>query len=300
MLFVTSADQTSLEAAETALNELSAAGARLLGAVLNRAPLTRESFYYARYYRAEYEPYLTPTEYAEPRPSGWRASRPPRARHERLAHAAEPGRARRHAVFLVLALQRPPRAVLLYAVLGATPPVLQLGAFSGRNISQGLLLAEALATVLFAVVGRPASDPRPLRTAFDWPARSPLSASGWRRCSAILLLPDHRVETMPSSTVSVGQILLVLWPIGVYLAARDLTHDDGAAALDPERHHLGWRRSSSPSRPCRDRRRGIHGVGRTLRGRSPRRSRSAGGCSGRRRRRCSPLPGGHPCRSATA
>ena len=62
VLFVTSAERTSLEAAEVALNELGAAGARLLGAVLNRAPLTRESFYYSRYYRPEYNAYLTPTE----------------------------------------------------------------------------------------------------------------------------------------------------------------------------------------------------------------------------------------------
>ena len=62
MLFVTSAEHTSLEAAEVALNDLGAAGARLLGAVLNRAPLTREAFYYSRYYRPEYDAYLTPSE----------------------------------------------------------------------------------------------------------------------------------------------------------------------------------------------------------------------------------------------
>jgi succinoglycan biosynthesis transport protein ExoP len=62
VLFVTSAEHTSLEAAEVALNELGAAGARLLGAVLNRAPLTREAFYYSRYYRPEYDAYLTPSE----------------------------------------------------------------------------------------------------------------------------------------------------------------------------------------------------------------------------------------------
>ena len=68
VLFVTSAEQTSLEAAEAALNELGAAGARLLGAVLNRAPITREAFYYSKYYQASYEPYLTPTESAAPTP----------------------------------------------------------------------------------------------------------------------------------------------------------------------------------------------------------------------------------------
>jgi succinoglycan biosynthesis transport protein ExoP len=62
VLFVTSAEHTSLEAAEVALNELGTAGARLLGAVLNRAPLTREAFYYSRYYRPEYDAYLTPSE----------------------------------------------------------------------------------------------------------------------------------------------------------------------------------------------------------------------------------------------
>lgn len=61
VLFVTSAEQTSLEAAETALDELNAAGANLIGAVLNRAPLTKEAFYYSRYYRPEYNAYLSPT-----------------------------------------------------------------------------------------------------------------------------------------------------------------------------------------------------------------------------------------------
>jgi len=65
VLFVTSAEETSLEAAETALNELQAAGARLIGAVLNRAPLTREAFYYSRYYRPEYDVYLSPSESAD-------------------------------------------------------------------------------------------------------------------------------------------------------------------------------------------------------------------------------------------
>ena len=54
VLFVTSAEQTSLEAAEAALNELGSAGARLLGAVLNRAPITREAFYYSKSYQASY------------------------------------------------------------------------------------------------------------------------------------------------------------------------------------------------------------------------------------------------------
>jgi capsular exopolysaccharide synthesis family protein len=57
VLFVTSAEHTSLESAESALHELHAAGANIIGAVLNRAPVTRESFYYSRYYRPEYDAY---------------------------------------------------------------------------------------------------------------------------------------------------------------------------------------------------------------------------------------------------
>ncbi|MGE0125464.1 MAG: GumC family protein [Vicinamibacterales bacterium] len=62
VLFVTTADQTSLEAADAALNDLDAGGARMFGAVLNRAPLSREAFYYSRYYRPEYASYLTTEE----------------------------------------------------------------------------------------------------------------------------------------------------------------------------------------------------------------------------------------------
>jgi capsular exopolysaccharide synthesis family protein len=59
VLFVTSAEQTPLEAAEVALGDLTAAGANLIGAVLNRAPLAREAYYYSRYYSPEYTPYFS-------------------------------------------------------------------------------------------------------------------------------------------------------------------------------------------------------------------------------------------------
>jgi receptor protein-tyrosine kinase len=59
VLFVTSAERTSLEAAEAALKVLDDAGARVVGAVLNRAPISKEAFYYSRYYRPEYNAYLT-------------------------------------------------------------------------------------------------------------------------------------------------------------------------------------------------------------------------------------------------
>ncbi len=122
--------------------------------------------------------------------------------------------------FLALALQRPSRAVLAYAVLGAAPPAIQLGAFSGRTISQGLLLAEALASVLIAAWLTRRHTIKLGATDFDKPLFIFVGA-----CLAsmvgILVLPDHRVEGETSTAVSIGQVLLVLWPVGVYLAARE-------------------------------------------------------------------------------
>jgi O-antigen ligase len=126
-------------------------------------------------------------------------------------------------IFAALALQRPARAVLAYAVLGAAPPVLQLGAFSGRTISQGLLLAEALATVLFgAWLAR--HHARSTFAEFEKPLFA-FVAVCMASMVALLVLPDHRVENSTSTAVSVGQILLVLWPVGVYLAAADFITD---------------------------------------------------------------------------
>ena len=124
-------------------------------------------------------------------------------------------------VFLVVALWRPHRAILLYAVIGATPPFLQMGAFAGRNVSQGLLLAETCATVLAFVWLVRLGFTRVLRTAFDLPLFA-FAAAGIASLLAAQLVPDPTIVGVASVTVSVGQILLILWPIGVYLAARDL------------------------------------------------------------------------------
>lgn len=69
VLFVASAELTSLEAAETALADLDAAGARMLGAVLNRAPITREAFYYSRYYNKTYGAYVNEAGASDSEPS---------------------------------------------------------------------------------------------------------------------------------------------------------------------------------------------------------------------------------------
>jgi O-antigen ligase len=127
-------------------------------------------------------------------------------------------------IFVIVALQRPSRAVLAYAVLGAAPPLVQLGAFSGRTISQGLLLAEVLATVLLGVwlVQRKAAAL--LRTTFDGPLLMFVGVCA-ASMAGILLLPDHRIEGSMSLAVSFGQLLLVLWPVGVYLAAAEFLTD---------------------------------------------------------------------------
>lgn len=57
VLFVIAADQTSSQAAQTALDQLEQARARFLGAVLNRVDLEGNAYYYAKYYRKEYANY---------------------------------------------------------------------------------------------------------------------------------------------------------------------------------------------------------------------------------------------------
>ena len=64
VLFVASAQQTKRSAALNALEQLDLAGATFLGAVLNKVPLRRDSFYYSSYYRPAYEKY-----YAKPTPA---------------------------------------------------------------------------------------------------------------------------------------------------------------------------------------------------------------------------------------
>ncbi|MGE0359979.1 MAG: O-antigen ligase family protein [Vicinamibacterales bacterium] len=123
-------------------------------------------------------------------------------------------------IFVAVALQRPARAVLAYSVLGAAPSLIQLGAFSGRTISQGLLLAEALATVLFGAWLTQRRSAPLLRAPFDGPLYA-FAAVCAASMVGILLLPDYRIAANASLAVSFGQLLLVVWPIGVYLAAAE-------------------------------------------------------------------------------
>jgi polysaccharide biosynthesis transport protein len=57
VIFVVGADQTSRHTAKAAVEQLAAVQAHVIGAVLNRADVTRNPYYYSTYYRKEYSRY---------------------------------------------------------------------------------------------------------------------------------------------------------------------------------------------------------------------------------------------------
>ena len=57
VIFVVGADQTTRQTAKAAIEQLQSVGARLIGAVLNRADVQRNPYYYSAYYRKEYSRY---------------------------------------------------------------------------------------------------------------------------------------------------------------------------------------------------------------------------------------------------
>ena len=59
VLFVVGADKTTKQATRTALAQLRALGAKLIGTVLNGADVTGSPYYYANYYRKDYARYYT-------------------------------------------------------------------------------------------------------------------------------------------------------------------------------------------------------------------------------------------------
>ena len=54
VVFVIGAEMTPRRSAQTALEQLTSARARIIGAVLNRVNVQRHSYYYAHYYRKDY------------------------------------------------------------------------------------------------------------------------------------------------------------------------------------------------------------------------------------------------------
>jgi succinoglycan biosynthesis transport protein ExoP len=61
VLFVVGSEMTGCSVAQTAVEQLSDAGARMIGAVLNRVDLDHNGYYYSRYYRREYGHYYIKT-----------------------------------------------------------------------------------------------------------------------------------------------------------------------------------------------------------------------------------------------
>jgi capsular exopolysaccharide synthesis family protein len=61
VLFVIGSEMTPRQTAATAIEQLRGANARFIGAVLNRANITRHAYYYAPYYRKEYAKYYQRT-----------------------------------------------------------------------------------------------------------------------------------------------------------------------------------------------------------------------------------------------
>jgi O-antigen ligase len=125
------------------------------------------------------------------------------------------------------------KGIVLFTALGAVRG-LQIGAFSGSEITQGLLLVEVLATVLMAAwVLRLGAARKPFTHV---PLDTPL----------LLLLPVSMVSLLVGFTwfdptvpvqnmklsVSVGQILLFVWPIGTYfVAAHGIDNDKTIRAI---------------------------------------------------------------------
>jgi Mrp family chromosome partitioning ATPase len=57
VIFVIGADQTTRNTAKAAVEQLNAVQAHVIGAVLNRADVQRNPYYYSAYYRKEYSRY---------------------------------------------------------------------------------------------------------------------------------------------------------------------------------------------------------------------------------------------------
>jgi O-antigen ligase len=114
------------------------------------------------------------------------------------------------------------RAIMVFTAVGCIKGV-QIGAFAGNEMVQGLLPVEALATVMFGMWW---IRHRPIRRVpFNWPLFLLLPSSvvsliaGFNWYDQTIAL-DHM-----KLAVSLGQILLTLWPIATYLVVANSVHD---------------------------------------------------------------------------
>jgi hypothetical protein len=123
------------------------------------------------------------------------------------------------AVFAVACWAGMSRAVFLFTVL-AFIPYTGLVDVSGEQAQQSVRLVELLATVLIAAwairrgLGRPE---RLVRTPFNRPLALLLLVSGLSLVSGFLFVDPNVPADHVKLTVAIGQILLLIWPIGVYV-----------------------------------------------------------------------------------
>jgi hypothetical protein len=128
------------------------------------------------------------------------------------------------AVFAFVCLKDLPRAVLWYLAL-AWIPFLQVATLSGNEYTTGILPVESLGTILIGVwllrvgPGRPRSARR-LR--FEVPLLALLPIAAISLVSGFLDLDPLVNAANVKLTVSVGQIVLLAWPIGVYFVVANV------------------------------------------------------------------------------
>jgi O-antigen ligase len=114
------------------------------------------------------------------------------------------------------------RAIMVFTVVGCIKGI-QIGAFAGNEMVQGLLPVEALATVMFGMWW---IRHRPIRRVpFNWPLFLLLPSSVLSLIAGFNWYdPNIAVDHM-KLTVSLGQILLTMWPIATYLVVANSVHD---------------------------------------------------------------------------
>jgi hypothetical protein len=122
------------------------------------------------------------------------------------------------------------RAILVFTAAGCVRGI-QVGAFSGQEVTQGLLLVELFATILIAtwfVRHFLARRDRVRRTPFDRPLLLIIPASIVSLAVGFTWFdPTIPLQNMKLS-VSLGQILLLVWPIGIYFVVAHTIRDDAA------------------------------------------------------------------------
>jgi O-Antigen ligase len=114
------------------------------------------------------------------------------------------------------------RAIMVFTAVGCIKGI-QIGAFAGNEMVQGLLPVEALATVMFGMWW---IRHRPIRRVpFNWPLFLLLPSSVLSLIAGFNWY-DHTIALDHMKlTVSLGQILLTMWPIATYLVVANSVYD---------------------------------------------------------------------------